>query len=165
MSKLARLLPALAIALLLLVGVFLGPVDAQNVSCYREQGGAKVVASSGCEYEFRSGSTLDLQNGASFSLGTGLYPVGAITQSQQIYCSTAGFTGTTTILLASHGVNTPTAAVATLATAPAVSAGDPFLVTAAITAATSTVGIETWQDDATVATKTATVNYCIYGSD
>lgn len=36
-------------------------VGAQNVVCYKEQGGAKNVAGSGCEYEFQSGSTFDIQ--------------------------------------------------------------------------------------------------------
>lgn len=36
---------------------------AQNVVCYGRQGGAKKVAGSGCEYEFQSGSTLDILTG------------------------------------------------------------------------------------------------------
>ncbi len=45
------------------------PIDAQaNIPCYREQGGAKTVAGSGCEYEFQSGSTLDVQDGTTFSI-------------------------------------------------------------------------------------------------
>lgn len=39
-----------------------------NIPCYREQGGAKTVAGSGCEYEFQSGSTLDVQDGTTFSI-------------------------------------------------------------------------------------------------
>src|SRR3990167_7308064 len=39
-----------------------------NVPCYRQQGGAKNVAGSGCEYEFQSGSTLDVQDGTTFSI-------------------------------------------------------------------------------------------------
>lgn len=38
-----------------------------NIPCYRMQGGVKNVAGSGCEYEFQSGSTLDVQSGATFS--------------------------------------------------------------------------------------------------
>jgi hypothetical protein len=41
---------------------------ASQVNCYIEQGGAKVVAGSGCEYEFQSGSTLDIQSGTDFDL-------------------------------------------------------------------------------------------------
>lgn len=37
--------------------------SAQNVVCYGQQGGAKKVAGSGCEYEFQSGSTLDILTG------------------------------------------------------------------------------------------------------
>lgn len=36
---------------------------AQNVVCYGQQGGAKKIAGSGCEYEFQSGSTLDIMTG------------------------------------------------------------------------------------------------------
>lgn len=43
------------------------PAVAQNVTCYRMQGGAKWVAASGCEYEFQSGSTLDIQDGVTAS--------------------------------------------------------------------------------------------------
>lgn len=51
---------------------------AQNIPCYREQGGSKVVAGSGCEYEFQSGSTLDLQSGMTFGAGGGLDLNGSI---------------------------------------------------------------------------------------
>jgi hypothetical protein len=37
-----------------------------NVPCYFEQGGAKFVASSGCEVEVQSGGTLNIQSGATF---------------------------------------------------------------------------------------------------
>lgn len=37
-----------------------------NIPCYRQQGGAKTVAGSGCEYEFQSGSTIDVQSGVTF---------------------------------------------------------------------------------------------------
>lgn len=40
-----------------------GNALAQNVVCYGQQGGAKKVAGSGCEYEFQSGSTLDILTG------------------------------------------------------------------------------------------------------
>jgi hypothetical protein len=40
-----------------------------NVPCYFEQGGAKFVASSGCEVEVQSGGTLDVQAGATFNSG------------------------------------------------------------------------------------------------
>lgn len=39
-----------------------------NIPCYRMQGGTKNVAGSGCEYEFQSGSTLDVQDGTTFSI-------------------------------------------------------------------------------------------------
>lgn len=139
--------------------------------CYRVVGGAKYVAASGCEYEFQSGSTLDIQSGATldiedgaaFSLGTDLYPVGSITQSQQIYCGATTFTGTTTVALATHGVTTPTAAIATLSEDPGAGAGDPFLVSSDFT--TSTVTLKAFQDDATAATVGADVDYCVYGTD
>lgn len=40
-----------------------------NIPCYRQAGGAKNVAGSGCEYEFQSGALLDAQQGSSISLG------------------------------------------------------------------------------------------------
>jgi hypothetical protein len=43
--------------------------NAQNTACYTQQGGAMFVAASGCEYEFQSGSVLDVQSGATVSFG------------------------------------------------------------------------------------------------
>lgn len=90
--------------------VYLGQqADAQNVVCYREQGGAKTVAASGCEYEFRSGSTLDMG--------------GALVLSQQSETVTAGFSLTPTspyVVLSSSAVvtsSTATGIVTTTATA------------------------------------------------
>lgn len=41
---------------------------AQNVACYTQQGGANVVAGSGCTYSWRAGSSLKVQGGtASFA--------------------------------------------------------------------------------------------------
>lgn len=53
--------------LLLLLLVFPAFVAAQNVACYNEQGGAKRVAGSGCEFEFQSGATLDIQSGTTMT--------------------------------------------------------------------------------------------------
>lgn len=85
------------------------PADAQNVACYREQGGAKTVAASGCEYEFRSGSTLDMG--------------GALVLAQQSETVTAGWSLTPTspyvVLSSSAAVtsSTSTGIVTTTATA------------------------------------------------
>lgn len=48
----------------LILGFVITSAGAQNVVCYKEQGGAKNVAGSGCEYEFQSGSTIDVQANA-----------------------------------------------------------------------------------------------------
>lgn len=54
--------------LLLLMLLTQGPaVEAQNTGCYRAQGGALWVCASGGEMEFRSGATLDVQSGATFT--------------------------------------------------------------------------------------------------
>jgi hypothetical protein len=69
MQKLAL---AVGVFVLLTLGLYTVVVPdnaiAQNIACYRMQGGAKNVAASGCEYEFRSGSTLDIQDGTTFSI-------------------------------------------------------------------------------------------------
>lgn len=44
----------------------------QNVACYFEQGGAKFVASSGCEIEVQSGGIFDLQSGATIDFSSGV---------------------------------------------------------------------------------------------
>jgi hypothetical protein len=38
-----------------------------NIPCYRAQGGATNVAGSGCTYDFKSGSTLKVQSGATMT--------------------------------------------------------------------------------------------------
>jgi hypothetical protein len=69
MQKLALLI---GVFVLLTLGLYTVVVPnnaiAQNIACYRMQGGAKNVAASGCEYEFRSGSTFDIQDGTTFSI-------------------------------------------------------------------------------------------------
>lgn len=42
-----------------------------SVPCYMEQGGAKFVASSGCEIELQSGATFDMQSGTTGDLDIG----------------------------------------------------------------------------------------------
>ena len=78
MKKLFHLLGIVLIVTLLIGGGLSGleavkQVGAQaNVPCYGEQGGAKHVAGSSCEYEFQSGSTLDMQSGSTTNLGGSL---------------------------------------------------------------------------------------------
>lgn len=43
-----------------------------SVPCYMEQGGAKFVASSGCEIEIQSGATFDLQSGSTTDFSGGV---------------------------------------------------------------------------------------------
>lgn len=59
-----------------------------NIPCYRQVGGAKNVAGSGCTYEFQSGSTLEVQSGAVFTT-TDLYAPAGTPQ-------TIGYQGTIT---------------------------------------------------------------------
>lgn len=72
-----------ALAIVVLTWV-LQPTDstlAQNVACYREQGGARVVAGNNCDYDFvngsdatfAAGSDLTLQNGSRLDLQSGSY--------------------------------------------------------------------------------------------
>jgi hypothetical protein len=63
-----KLLYGLLIAIGLLIAVMAYPTMAQNVVCYTQQGGASVVAGSGCTYTFQSGSTLSLASGSSLSI-------------------------------------------------------------------------------------------------
>lgn len=64
MKKVLSVFAVLAIIVVLAVYAFpTEDVEAQggyNTACYTEQGGAKVVAGNGCEYEFEAGSTLDV---------------------------------------------------------------------------------------------------------
>lgn len=86
-QRMLRVLGVLsALVLLLLMPVMYAPVfddvRAQNVDCYTQQGGSKVVASSGCEYEFQSGSTLDIQSGSTVNLlGTNSFGNTTITET------------------------------------------------------------------------------------
>lgn len=49
-----------------------------NVPCYREQGGAKWIAGSGCEWEMQSGSTLDIQSTSVVTFGGDIDVVGGL---------------------------------------------------------------------------------------
>ena len=66
-----QLLTAVSIALIAIAGLIFGIQEfaaAQSqAKCYLEAGAAKAVATSGCEYEFQSGSTLDIQSGVVMS--------------------------------------------------------------------------------------------------
>lgn len=72
-----RRMQNIALALSLTVALMLGmvwsfgatPAIAQNIACYMTQGGAKWVGASGCEWELRSGATLDVQAGVDTAFG------------------------------------------------------------------------------------------------
>lgn len=65
-SKLSRI--SLLVLALFIIFALAGPALAQNVPCYFEQGGAKFVAvvfrGAACEWEMQTGTTLDVQSGA-----------------------------------------------------------------------------------------------------
>lgn len=92
------------LAAVLVAGAMSYPTLAQNVACYGEQGGAKHVAASGCEYEFRSGATLDIQSGTTVNW-----------DSLTVYPSTRGATANVVNnTLIAHGLGTtPTAILLT----------------------------------------------------
>jgi hypothetical protein len=73
---------ALAIAIvaviLALPSVYEPAVERANTLIYFEQGGSKQVVSSGGEIELLSGSTLDVQSGATFSAGADMDVAGEI---------------------------------------------------------------------------------------
>lgn len=79
------------------------PVEAQNTACFRAQGGALWACGSGGEMEFRSGSTLDVQSGATFSADdiavADLLSVADLAVSEQLTVSDNA-------TLAAHVVNT-----------------------------------------------------------
>lgn len=69
MKRFAILIGALATAIvgILIFANVLSTSAQANVPCYRLQRGAKAIAGSGCEYEFLSGSILDVQSGTTFT--------------------------------------------------------------------------------------------------
>lgn len=168
-DRLARIISVVTLAGLLglLVYTLLGPVEApvaRSYACsvYTEQGCAKQVIASGGELEVQSGGVLDVQDGATFGVG-GLYPALAAEIGMEVFCASETITGTLAITTATHGVTTPTIAIAQLGSAPGATAGDAFLAYAVRVG--STITLTTVQDDATVATTTATVDYCVIGTD
>jgi hypothetical protein len=105
---------AVVIFLAFVLGVLInlpiyGPevVDAQNVDCYIEQGGAKVVASSGCEYEFQSGSTFDVQANSTVTWAADLPLTGGLTVNNwlRVAAPTAIATATPAAVVDSAGVS------------------------------------------------------------
>lgn len=76
----------------------------QFTVCYDEFGGAKRVAGSGCEYEFQSGATLDIQSGSTVTWDN-------VTVYPSARGATASVTNNTKI---AHGLGTtPTAIILT----------------------------------------------------
>lgn len=159
----------LIIAVMLIITTLLGslaliaPVDqaqAQyNTACYEEFGGVKRVAGSGCEYEFQSGAVVDIQDGATFNIGTGLYPLGYASAGQEMVCgTTATFTGT--LEVTSTGLTTTTYVIASQITTPA--AGAVFLTVSDPT--TSTFVLSSWESDYSAGTTGITAHYCAVGN-
>ena len=159
----------LIIAAMLMVTVSLGSLalidpaneaQAQNVACYREQGGAKNVAASGCEFEFQSGAILDIQDGVTFNIGTGLYPLKYASANQELVCGTTStFTGSTTISVS--GLTTATYPVAIQVTAPTTTAAylhvnDPTTSTITLTSLDNTFG---------AGTTGIVAHYCVVGDE
>jgi hypothetical protein len=65
-----------SIVIFLVALVFALPTIAQQTACYGAQGGTLQTAASGCEYEFQSGSILDVQAGATVSLAAAVSSTG-----------------------------------------------------------------------------------------
>lgn len=92
----------------LVVGLYdFTPVGAQNVVCYKEQGGAKSVAGSGCEYEFQSGSTIDVQANATVTWAADLLLSSSLTVNNWaiVTAPTAIATATPATVINSVGVS------------------------------------------------------------
>jgi hypothetical protein len=118
-----------------------------STNCYTEQGGAKIVAASGCEIEMQSGATFDVQagatvgfSGADIALETGLYPLGIASADQEIVCATTStFTGSTTIDVTALSTVTQVLAMqvtAPVTTAASLHASDPATTTFTLTSLT-----------------------------
>ncbi len=87
------------------------PAQAQNVACYNAQGGALRVAASGCEYEFQSGSTLDVQSGTTETHANDVTFSGVVTLSGTVANSNIEYGAETSVV-------TQTAIAHTLGTTP-----------------------------------------------
>jgi len=92
----------------MLSGFALMSANAQQTACYGTQGGLLQVAASGCEYEFRSGSTLDLQNGTIVNLAsltaTGILKYGSVSDvvTGTLFAHTLGTTPTSVLLTSGY---------------------------------------------------------------
>ena len=72
-EKLTTLLIILVVGFVFALGFFQHWAEAaQQVPCYGQQGGNKQTAGTGCEYEFQSGSVLDVQAGSTVTFGSGV---------------------------------------------------------------------------------------------
>lgn len=134
------------------------PVARSNVACYTEQGGAKVVAGSGCEWELQSGATFDAQSGVTFSIPGG-YPLAYASSGYEIVCGTTGvFTATTDVGVTS--LTTVTQGIVTQITDPA--ATGSIVTVDAVSGITLTVN--SWESDFTAGTTGVDVYYCALGN-
>lgn len=100
-----KLTLTLVLALSLISFTLSGFAYFQQSACRGTQGGNLQIAASGCEYEFRSGSTLDLQNGTTLNMGS-ITTTGLLKYGSQ--------TGVANDTLVAHGLGTtPTSVLVT----------------------------------------------------
>lgn len=148
----------IVVGILALAAIFV--IAAQGnppTACYQPIGGASFVAGSGCEYEFQSGSVLDVQAGATVS-GVLAYP----TPQTSMRCGTSTITDTVTYTSTVTAITTPTWGQATLRGI----SGDAARV--AINVATPGSAIITVRNsNATPAANSsgAVVNWCVGGTN
>lgn len=105
-QKLSLVIVGLLFALYALLAFAVQWADAQQTACYGAQGGTVQTAASGCEYEFRAGSVLDVQSGATVVWDGSQFLKHNVTGRTQ-FCATNTITDTASYTATVTAISTP----------------------------------------------------------
>jgi len=91
-----------------------------QAACYTQAGAVKVVAGSGCEYEFQSGAVLDIQAGATAVIPASILGQSGVLQyatpGKVLNCTQSTITDTLTLTSSVTAITTPSWATCTMNT-------------------------------------------------
>ena len=136
------------------IGALTGDVTSSGTSSFGDCGVSGALTANSAVIT----TTLDVGGAVNFGANN-LYPLGSTADGYVVYCGvTSGFTETVTIPVGTHGVTTPTVAIATQQTTPAATAAH---LTTAIS--TDNVVLNSWNSTYGAGTTEIVGYYCVYG--
>lgn len=106
-QKISLIIVGLLFALYGVMFFTIQQTSAQQTACYGQQGGEKQYAASGCEYEFQSGSILDIQSGATVTFANAPSYTGGQSVSPNMSVNSGAGTATPGVMIRATGVANP----------------------------------------------------------